>query len=136
QGTTAFDTSGSGIHLNLIGNVSWSSAWGVKLADSGRLQATVASSAALAKNIKFTGEYSIEAWVILDNVDQVNNIDDPAIIVSYTASNDERNFTLGQYQFSYVAMNWPNANDDAGYDGRPELATADADQRVQASLQH
>ena len=136
QGTTAFDTSGSGIHLSLMGNVSWSSAWGVKLMDGGRLQATVASSAALARNIKFTGEYSIEAWVIPDNVDQGNNLNDPAIIVSYSASNDERNFTLGQYDYSYVAMNRTNANNAAAFDGRPELSTADADQRVQASLQH
>jgi hypothetical protein len=136
QGTTAFDTSGSGIHLNLLGNVSWSSAWGVKLADGGRLQATVASSSILAKNIKFTGEYSVEAWVIPNNIDQGNGTDDPAIIASYSASNNERNFSLGQYDYSYVAMNRPNTNNAEAVDGLPELTTKEADQRVQASLQH
>lgn len=136
QGTTAFDTSGSGIHLNLIGNVSWSSAWGVKLADRGRLQATVASSSVLAKNITFTREYSIEAWVIPDTITQGVGIKDPAIIASYSFSNNERNFSLGQYNDSYVATNRSNQSATETVNGLPELATAEADKRVQASLQH
>src|SRR5690606_12536214 len=41
KGTVAFDTSGIDpvANLNLIGNVTWSSAWGIRFADTGRAQA-------------------------------------------------------------------------------------------------
>ena len=51
KGSIAYDTSGSGVDLNILGNVDWSSAWGVKLDTGGRLQATTLNSRKLANHI-------------------------------------------------------------------------------------
>ena len=133
--TIAFDTSGiePAADLNLIGNVSWSSAWGIKLADTGRAQATVAGSRKLYDLLRGSGEYTIETWVIPDNVDQGANDENPARIVSYSGSTDERNFTLGQYDYNYVALTRSDKSDANGLD---VLATNANDERAQASLQH
>ncbi len=80
-----------------------------------------------------TGEYSIEAWVIPDNVTQGDGGADTARIVSYSGSNDVRNFTLGQTLYNYDFLNRSN---DTDVNGLPALATADADERLQATLQH
>lgn len=132
RGSTAYDTSGSGIDLGIIGNVDWSSAWGVKVDIGGRLQATVANSRKLTNNIMSTGEYSIETWVIPDSVDQGPNEDNPARIVSLSGG-DERNFTLGQYDYSYSFLNRTNESD---INGTPEIITPEDDQVLQATLQH
>ncbi len=132
KGSTAYDTSGSGIDLGIIGNIDWSSAWGVKVDVGGRLQATVANSRKLTNNIMSTGEYSIEAWVIPDSVDQGPNEDNPARIVSLSGG-DERNFTLGQYDYSYSFLNRTNESD---INGTPEIITPEDDQVLQATLQH
>ncbi len=132
KGGIAYDNSGSGIDLSLIGNVDWSSAWGVKIDDGGRLQATVANSRKLANHIMSTGEYSIEAWVIPDNVDQGMNDNNPAAIVSYNAQ-DGRNFTLGQYEYNYSYL---NRTDKSDLDGLAEVHTPNDDQLLQATLQH
>jgi Concanavalin A-like lectin/glucanases superfamily len=133
KGSTAYDNSGSGIDLNILGNVDWSSAWGVKIDDGGRLQATTANSRKLANHIMSTGEYSIEAWVIPDSVDQGMNDNNPARIVSYSGGNDQRNFTLGQYEYNYSFL---NRSDQSDINGTPEIHTADDDQLLQATLQH
>ena len=135
RGTVAFDTSGVDpvADLNLIGNVGWSSAWGVKMADMGRAQATVAGSRKLYDLLRGTGEYSIETWIIPENVDQGMNNNNPARIVSYSAGTTERNFTLGQYDYNYVLMNRTN---ESNANGEEVLATNDNDERAQASLQH
>lgn len=135
RGTVAFDTSGIDpvADLNLLGNVAWSSAWGIKFADSGRAQATVSGSRKLYDLLRGAGEYSIETWIIPDNLDQGMNDNNPARIVSYSGSSDERNFSLGQYDYNYVALNRSNQSDA---NGLPVLATDDNDERAQASLQH
>lgn len=135
KNTIAFDTSGiePAADLNLIGNVAWSSAWGIKLADAGRAQATVSGSRKFYDLLRASGEYSIETWVIPDNVDQGANDDNPARIVSYSGSTDERNFTLGQYDYNYVAL---TRSDKSTANGLRVLATDDNDERAQASLQH
>lgn len=133
KGSTAYDTSGSGIDLNILGNVDWSSAWGVKVDDGGRLQATTANSRKLSNHIMSTGEYSIEAWVIPDSVDQGMNDNNPARIVSYSRGNNERNFTLGQYEYNYSFL---NRSDQSDINGLDELATSDDDALLQATLQH
>src|SRR5688572_21201895 len=119
--------------LNLIGNVGWSSAWGIKLADAGRAQATVSGSRKFYDLLRGSGEYSIETWVIPDNLDQGANDENPARIVSYSGSTDERNFTLGQYDYNYVVL---NRSDKSDANGLEVLATNDNDERAQASLQH
>lgn len=135
KGTVAFDTSGIDpvANLNLIGNVTWSSAWGVKFADTGRAQATVTGSRKLYDLLLGTGEYTVETWIIPDSLDQGANDNNPARIVSYSGSADERNFSLGQYDYNYVGM---NRTDKSDANGTPVLATNDNDQRAQASLQH
>lgn len=135
KGTLAFDTSGIDpvADLNLIGNVAWSSAWGIKFADGGRAQATVSGSRKFFDILRGTGEYSLETWIIPDSLDQGANDNNPARIVSYSGSTSERNFALGQYDYNYVAM---NRTDKSDANGEPVLATDDNDQRAQASLQH
>jgi Concanavalin A-like lectin/glucanases superfamily len=133
RGDIAYDTSGSGVDLSVIGNVDWSSAWGVKVDTGGRLQATTLNSRKLANHIMSTGEYSIEAWVIPDSVDQGMNDNNPARIVSYSAGNTDRNFTLGQYEYNYSFL---NRTDRSDANGEEEIHTPDDDQVLQATLQH
>ncbi len=135
KGTLAFDTSGIDpvADLNLIGNVAWSSAWGIKFADGGRAQATVSGSRKFFDVLRGTGEYTLETWIIPDSLDQGADDNNPARIVSYSGSTAERNFTLGQYDYNYVAMNRTNQSDA---NGEVVLATDENDQRAQASLQH
>ncbi|RMH12989.1 MAG: LamG domain-containing protein [Gammaproteobacteria bacterium] len=130
QGTVAFDTSGiqPDLHLNMNGSVSWVSGWGVAL-NGGRLQGSTQASKKLHDMIQATGEYSIEAWVIPANVTQ----EGPATIVSYSAGSTQRNFGLGQTLYNYEFLQRSRFSDIAGI---PSLATADADRRLQATLQH
>jgi len=135
KGSIAYDTSGvePAANLNIIGNVGWSSAWGIKIKDTGRAQATTAASRKFFDLVRGSGEYSIEAWVIPDNVTQGTNDNNPARIVTYSGSATERNFTLGQYEYNYSFLNRTDKSDG---NGLKELHTKDADQRLQATLQH
>jgi hypothetical protein len=135
KGTIAYDTSGvePAAHLNLLGNVAWSSAWGIKVKETGRAQATTATSRKFFDLIRASGEYSIEAWIIPDNVTQGANDNNPARIVTYSGSAMERNFSLGQYEYNYSFLNRTDKSDG---NGLRELHTQDADQKLQATLQH
>ena len=130
QGTTAFDTSGVSpdMHLSLSGNVGWVGGWGIDLG-GGKAQATTSNSRKLHDLITATGEYSIEAWVVPANVTQ----DGPARIISYSAGTTERNFTVGQTQYNYDFLQRSTTTDA---NGDPRLSTADADEDLQATLQH
>src|SRR5690606_37635473 len=82
-GSIAYDTSGiePAADLNLIGDVTWMSAWGIRFnAGNARAQASTAASRKFYNELTQTGEYSIEAWVVPDNVVQ----DGPARIISYS----------------------------------------------------
>lgn len=130
-GTTAFDTSGvsPGMDLTLSGDVTWVGGWGIRIANGGKAQASTSSSRKLRDAISSTGEFSIEAWVAPANVVQ----EGPARIISYSGSTTTRNFTLGQTQYNYdflLRSSRTNANGD------PALSTADADEDLQATLQH
>lgn len=116
------------LDLNLSGDVEWVSNWGIRL-NSGRAQAAVSSSSKLHRYITQTGEYSIEAWIVPANVTQ----DGPARIVSYSGSDIERNFTLGQTMYNY---NVANRSASTNQDGMPLVSTPDADEVLQATLQH
>jgi len=126
---TAFDTSGvsPAIDLTLSGNVSWVGGWGINIV-SGKAQGSTIASRKLHDLIKGTGEYSIETWVVPGNVTQ-----EDARIVSYSAGTAARNFTLGQTLYNYDFLNRSNAADA---NGNPALSTADADEDLQATLQH
>ncbi|MDH3901205.1 MAG: LamG domain-containing protein, partial [Gammaproteobacteria bacterium] len=130
SGSTAFDTSGVSpdMHLGLSGNVSWVGGWGIDIS-SGKAQASTTSSRKLHDLITATGEYSIEAWVAPANVSQ----EGPARIISYSAGTTERNFTLGQTQYNYDFLSRSTTTDA---NGDPALSTADADEDLQATLQH
>ena len=129
SGATAFDTSGvePAINLQLIGDVQWFGGWGITVND-GRAQGDTTSSKKLHDLIKSTGEYSIEAWVVPNNVTQ-----EMARIVSYSAGDTARNFTLQQNLYDY---DFRHRSETTGLNGDPALSTPDADEVLQATLQH
>ncbi|NQD37277.1 LamG domain-containing protein [Permianibacter sp. IMCC34836] len=132
SGSVAFDTSGvePAAQLNLSGGAEFVGGWGVQFAGPmAKAQASTLSSKKYHDLIKATGEYSIEAWVAPANVTQ----DGPAHIVSYLGSADSTNFTLGQTLYNYDFL---MRHSGTGADGNPALSTADADERLQATLQH
>lgn len=133
-GETAFDSSGivPGIDLTLT-NATWLSGGGVDF-QNGRGIATAASSRKLY-NLIASGsgsqQYTIEAWVVPANTTQ----EGPARIVSYSDGTARRNFTMGQRLYNYVFRNRalvPGITEN----GTPDLETADADEDLQATLQH
>uniref|UniRef100_A0A486XGU3 ATPase n=1 Tax=Rheinheimera sp. BAL341 TaxID=1708203 RepID=A0A486XGU3_9GAMM len=130
EGAIAYDTSGvePAANLSLQGDISWVTGWGLQF-NSGRAQASTQNSRKLAQLISATGEMSIEAWLVPANVTQ----EGPAAIVSYAGSSTERNFTLGQSQYNYDFLLRADSSDFAGM---PALSTADADEVLQATLQH
>ena len=130
QGTTAFDTSGvnPAIDLTLSGSdVQWQGGYGINIQD-GKAQGSTTASAKLHDMILATGEYAIEAWVAAANVTQ-----EDTRIVSYSGGTQARNFNLGQTLYNYDFFN-RSANSGANSD--PALSTADADEDLQATLQH
>ncbi len=130
NGVTAFDTSGvePALDLTLNGDVEWFGGWGLNVKAGGKVQGSTANSKKLHDMIKATGEYSIEAWVVPGNVTQ-----EDARIVSYSAGTDSRNFNLGQTLYNYDFF---NRSDNTDANGNPQLSTPDADEVLQASLQH
>lgn len=130
EGSTAFDTSGVDPSLNLTmsGDTEWLGGWGVTIRD-GKLQGSTSDSKKLYDLITATGEYSVEAWVAPANVTQ----DGPARIVSYSGGSSIRNFTLGQTLYNYDFLNRSSVSDA---NGEPALSTPDADEVLQATLQH
>ena len=130
SGNTVLDLSGVAPELNLTisGDVDWVGGYGIRIND-GKAQGSTAASKKLHDLIKATGEYSIEAWVVPANVVQ----EGPARIVSYSASTSARNFTLGQTQYNYDFLHRSSTTDA---NGEAALSTADADERLQATLQH
>lgn len=129
SGLTAFDTSGvePAINLTLSGDIAWLSSFGIRI-NEGKAQGSTATSKKLHDQIKATGEFSIEAWVIPANVTQ-----EEARIVSYSAGLDARNFTLGQTLYNYDSA---VRSDQSDGNGMPALSTSDDDEDLQATLQH
>jgi len=130
SGNIALDSSGVTPELNLTlsGDVNWVGGWGIQIVN-GWAQGSTTNSKKLHDLIKATGEYSIEAWVVPANVVQ----EGPARIVSYSAGTSARNFTLGQTQYNYDFLHRSSTTDA---NGDPALSTADADEDLQATLQH
>ncbi|MCJ8319394.1 MAG: LamG domain-containing protein [Colwellia sp.] len=129
-GNTAYDTSGisPAANLNLSGDIEWLGSWGLSFTN-GKAQASTANSKKLHNLITSTGEFSIEAWLTPNNVVQ----EGPARIITYSAGDSERNFTLGQTQYNY---NFLLRNENSSINGEPALSTPDADEVLQATLQH
>jgi hypothetical protein len=136
-GTTAYDTSGVGdaINLSLVGNIEWVGGWGINIKD-GKAQGPTGQSEKIHGAITDTGEYSVEAWVAPANVTQ-----DDAYIISYSGNSTTRNFTLGQtlYNYDFLNRNSTLTEPDEitlAANGRPGISTPDADEVLQATLQH
>jgi hypothetical protein len=131
SGLIAGDSSGvePQMQLNLDGNVSWVGGNGIQILSGGKAYATTATSKKLADNIKVSGAYSIEAWLAPANVTQ----EGPARIITYSAGTTERNFTLGQTLYNYDFLHRSSTTDA---NGEAALSTADADEALQATLQH
>jgi hypothetical protein len=132
SGAIAYDTSGvdPAINLNLSGDYSWVKGWGIQFGSSGgKAQGTTSDSRKLSQLIQFTGEYSVEAWVVPANVTQ----EGPARIISYSAGVGDRNFTLGQTMYNYDFLHRSSTTDA---NGEPAHSTADDDEDLQAAEQH
>lgn len=131
EGTTAYDTSGvePGLNLTLIGGVEWVGGWGIQIVD-GAAKGLTRASKKLNDLIRASGEYSIEMWLTPNNVTQ----EGPAVIAAYSAgTDDELNFLVGQTLYSYDFLNRSENTDSAGV---PAVSTPNADEVLQASLQH
>jgi hypothetical protein len=130
MGNTAFDTSGvePALNLQMSGDISWQGGWGLNVRTGGKAQGTTVASRKLADMIKSTGEFTIEAWAANANVAQ-----EDAYLVSYSAGNQARNFTLAQREYQYEVMTRSNRTNG---NGAPSLLTNAADEDAQASLQH
>jgi hypothetical protein len=129
-GNTAFDTSGvePALNLTLSGQYDWVGGYGIQLAN-GKAQGSTTNSKKISDLITATGEFSIEAWVAPANVTQ----EGPARIVSYSGGKDRRNFTVGQTLYNYNTL---LRSDQGDSNGMPMLSTANADEDLQAALQH
>ena len=130
SGLVAYDTSGvdPAIDLNLSQEVSWYGGWGITT-NGGRAQGLTTTSAKLADVLQEAGEFTIEAWVVPANVTQEN-----ARIVTYSAGDMDRNFTLQQNLYDY---NYLLRTSETSLDGVTEQLSTPADDEVlQATLQH
>ena len=130
SGTTAYDTSGvaPALDLTLSGEYEWFGGWGVTI-NNGRGQGSTSDSRKLHDRIRVTGEYSIEAWVVPANVTQ-----EMSRIVTYSAGDTARNFTLQQTLYNYDFLH--RSTTTGGNGDNPQLSTPDADEVLQATLQH
>ena len=129
SGLTAYDTSGvdPALDLNLSQEVTWYGGWGITM-NGGVARGTTTSSAKIHDVIQESGEFSIEAWVIPANVTQ-----EEARILSYSAGDQARNFTLQQTLYNY---DFQLRSTETSLNGMPALSTPDADEVLQATLQH
>jgi len=130
EGNIAYDTSGisPAANLALTGDIEWLGSWGLSFAN-GKAQASTANSKKLHDLITSTGEFSVEAWLTPNNVVQ----EGPARIITYSAGDNDRNFMLGQTQYNY---DFSLRTQNSTANGDPALSTPDADEVLQATLQH
>jgi hypothetical protein len=128
-GLVAYDTSGvdPAVDLNLSPEVSWYGGWGITT-NGGIARGTTTASRKMYDVIQESGEFSIEAWVVPANVTQEN-----ARIVSYSAGDQARNFTLQQTLYNYDFL---LRSTETSLNGDPALSTPDGDEVLQATLQH
>lgn len=131
-GQVARDTSappdgGNPVDLQLNG-AQWVSGYGLEFSGAGI--AIGADTSKLYNYIIQTGAYSVEAWVVPANVTQ-----DDRSIVTYSDGSDlnNRNFTMGQSMYNYDFINQSTTTSGSDND---KLSTADADEDLQATLQH
>lgn len=138
SGNVASDSSGVAPQVDLVlnDNADWVGGWGVEFKPGGRATAaSISDSQKLHDQIVSNNEFTLEAWVVPGNVSQ----EGPAIIASYSFSETERNFSMGQTLYSYEFL---NRNTASGLDvanranGQPTLITEPNDEDLQATQQH
>ena len=134
-GFVAHDVSGvaPAMDLNFQGTgITWLTSWGIQIED-GIARVNVTPSRKLYDRIgdsaTGTGQYTVEAWVVNAGVAAEN-----VRILTYS-NGGGRNFSLGQEMYNYNFRNRSVAPDING-GGNPALETYDADQDLQATLQH
>ena len=138
-GSTAYDTSGMtpALDLQLSGEYEWFGGWGISIRSGdpllgqsdGRAQGSTTDSQKLFNEIRATGEYSMEAWVVPANVTQ-----EMARIMTYSGGDTARNFTLQQTLYNYDFLHRSTTNNENG--DNPQVSTPDAAEVLQATLQH
>ncbi|MEL7186033.1 MAG: LamG domain-containing protein [Pseudomonadota bacterium] len=135
NGLIAYDSSGvdPAIDLNFSGDVQWYGGWGITIGmdvaqGPGKAQGSTSSSKKLHDVLVEAGEFSIEAWVVPSNVTQ-----EMARIVTYSGGQTTRNFALQQTLYNYDFLLRTN---ETSLNGDPQLSTPDADEVLQATLQH
>lgn len=139
QGSIAYDTSGSGLALDLSlngydaqnpdqGALQWVRGYGIAIKGSGGRAQSSSTNEKINTLIQATGEYSIEAWVAPNNVTQENSR-----IINYSGGNDALNFGLGQTMYNYDSF---VRNTTLGSTDIQALSTPDAEEVLQATLQH
>ena len=130
SGDVARDTSGVGMPMDLtLTGMEWVEGGGIRNV-SGKAQASADASRKLFDLIaEGNDEYTIEAWIIPDNVAQ----NGPARIVSYSRDTGNRNFTMGQVDIYYDFRN--RSADLTGNNGTPSLST-EPTPSVATELQH
>jgi hypothetical protein len=130
SGLVAFDTSGvkPEINLDLSQEVTWYGGWGITT-NGGRAQGLTTTSTKLADVIQESGEFSIEAWVIPANVTQEDRS-----IITYSAGDEDRNFTVRQnlYDYNYLLR----TTETVGEEVETLLSTPAGADVLQATLQH
>ncbi|MDH5345024.1 MAG: LamG domain-containing protein, partial [Gammaproteobacteria bacterium] len=125
------------LDLTLSGAYEWFGGWGITIRagdpmvgqPDGRAQGSTSASRKLHDRIRVTGEYSIEAWVVPANVTQ-----EMARIVTYSAGDTARNFSLNQTLYNYDFLH--RSTTTGGNGDSPQLSTPDAAEVLQATLQH
>lgn len=129
NGSVAYDTSGvePALDLTFSGAVDWVLGYGIEIVN-GKAQGSTTNSKKLHDFIKASGEYSIEAWVVPGNVTQEGRS-----IITYSGGGTTRNFTMGQSLYNYDFINLSDKTDGTAMS---KLMTDDADEDLQASLQH
>jgi Concanavalin A-like lectin/glucanases superfamily len=141
EGSVAYDTSGISplLNLGLSGNIDWVGGWGIRVGPAymdeetmlnipnGKAQGSTSASKKIYDLIVAgRGEYSLEAWVVPNNVSQ-----EDSRIISYSGSATTRNFALSQSLYNYEVLQRSSTTDQ-----NEAFATADGDERLQATLQH
>jgi len=139
SGNVALDTSGvpPSLDLQLSGEYEWFGGWGITIKSGdpllgqsdGRAQGTTTNSQKLFNELRATGEYSIEAWIVPANVTQ-----EMSRIVTYSGGQTARNFTLQQTLYNYDFLHRSTVTGANG--DQPQLSTPDAAEVLQATLQH
>jgi hypothetical protein len=135
-GNTARDTSGvtPAMDLKLTG-AEWLAGQGIKL--SGNNSMGLADKAAsqkllnqIAVGANASGEYTLEAWVLPENITQ----EGPARILSYSVKPDDSNTSLSQVGYNYIFRTRHDNGTDKN--GNPFTKTADAAMAAKLNAQH